>query len=66
MAPMFSVSELREDKRDVYLPGPATWIYLWLGTPYQVGSEGLLLKDLWSPIGSPPVFYRDTEEIKIS
>lgn len=36
MAPVFGSAVAREDKRDVYLPGPATWTHLWLGTEYQV------------------------------
>jgi alpha-D-xyloside xylohydrolase len=32
------------DKRDVYLPGPAEWTYLWHGIKYKVGIEGLILK----------------------
>lgn len=66
MAPVFSADITREDRRDVYLPGPATWTHLWLGTVYEVSEEGLLVKALWSPIGSPPVFYRDTDTYQIS
>ena len=31
------------EMRDVYLPGPATWIYLWQGTVYEAPASGSLL-----------------------
>ena len=37
MAPVFGADEFGEDKRNVYLPGPAKWTYLWLETNYEVG-----------------------------
>lgn len=43
VAPVFSAGI--SDTRDVYLPGPATWTYLWHNKVYEVGMNGLLLKD---------------------
>ena len=66
VAPVFINTSTREEKRDVYLPGPAKWKQLWHGTIYDVSKEGMLLKDVWCPIGQPPVYYRDTEQYTIS
>ena len=64
MAPI--VEHSHDKGRDVYLPGPATWTYLWNGRVYEVGEDGLWLKMFPAPVGSPPVFYRDTSAYKIS
>ena len=62
MAPVFTSS----NKRDVYLPGPTKWTSIWDGVEYDVDLKGLLLNDVDCPVGSPPVFYRDTSNYKIS
>jgi alpha-glucosidase (family GH31 glycosyl hydrolase) len=51
MAPVFTANQNNDDTRDVYLPGPASWISLWHGTLYVVTSDGLLLQDVQCPIG---------------
>jgi len=66
MAPYFGASEWGEESRDVYLPGPATWTYLWHGTKYHVEQEGQLLVNFKTPIGQPAVFYRDTARTQMS
>lgn len=62
MAPTFS----EEGQRNVYLPGPSNWTYLWTHKEFNVGSEGLHLEGFSTPIGQPAVFYRDTDTYKIS
>lgn len=62
MAPYFDSPIWGEESRDVYLPGPATWTYLWHGTKYHVEQDGLLLQGFKTPIGQPAVFYRDTSK----
>ena len=42
--------------RSVYLPA-GTWYHLWSGEPYQ-GGQRITVE---APIGSPPVFARDTD-----
>ena len=56
------------ETRDVYLPGPAKWKELWTGTTHILlsVSDGLTLHDVSCPIGYPPVYYRDTDNIMIS
>lgn len=40
MAPYFGEAVYGEEKRDIYLPGPSSWTYLWHGTKYHVEREG--------------------------
>mmetsp|Transcript_17146 Transcript_17146/g.23122 ORF Transcript_17146/g.23122 Transcript_17146/m.23122 type:complete len:171 (+) Transcript_17146:1794-2306(+) len=63
VAPVF---EEGATSRDVYLPGPAEWTHLWSGVKYSVESYGLDLADFSAPIGSPAVFVRDTNEVKMT
>ncbi|MEM7156169.1 MAG: TIM-barrel domain-containing protein [Myxococcota bacterium] len=42
--------------RSVYLP-PGTWFHVWTGDEYEGGTT----VDVDAPIGSPPVFSRDTD-----
>lgn len=51
MAPVFTANQNNDDTRDVYLPGPASWISLWHGTLYVVTSDGLMLHNVACPIG---------------
>lgn len=69
MAPVFSASVINDDNRDVYLPGSGlVWTELWTGVQYEVpsGEQGIWLNDVSCPIGSPPVFYRDTSVYSLS
>lgn len=43
--------------RDVYLPPGATWFHVWTGDMYD-GGQTITID---APIGSPPVFHRDTD-----
>ena len=63
---MAPVLEAGQDKRDVYLAGPATWKHLWSGEEFEVGEEGLYLMHFSAPLGQPAVFTRDTDEFTIS
>jgi len=40
----------------VYLPGPETWVHLWSDEVL----EGPLTYEVSSPLGKPPVFYRES------
>ena len=45
---------------EVYLPGPETWVHLWSDEVL----EGPLIYEVSSPLGKPPVFYRESSEWK--
>ena len=62
MAPTFG----EETRRDLYLPGPATWTHLWSHKQYEVGTEGMALDNFLTLIAQPAVFYRDTDAYQIS
>ena len=62
MAPTFGEGS----RRDVYLPGPATWTHLWSHKQYDVGANGMTLENFLTLIGQPAVFYRDTDAYQIS
>ena len=59
VAPVF---DERADARDVYLPGPAKWYYLWTGQPHEVDADGYHIKEFKAYLGRPAVFVRSTEE----
>jgi len=60
IAPIFDWQyPLKKTSRDIYLPGPATWIHLWSKKVYKVTAAGKDLKDFAAPLGSPAVFFRD-------
>jgi len=58
VAPVFSETA---ESRDVYLPGPAAWRYLWDPSQalYESGSDGYELTDFSAEPGTPPVFVNE-------
>jgi len=61
-APIF---HLWQRKRDVFLPGPATWTHLWSGQVWEVDQNGITLEDFAAPIGEPAIFTRNTEKFNM-
>jgi len=48
------------DSWTVYLPGPENWVHLWSDELLQ----GPLVYEVLSPLGKPPVFYRESSPWK--
>jgi len=58
VAPIFAAGQ---SNREVFLPGPDTWVHLWSKLRYTAGAEGRTLA-FTAILGQPPVFVRQTEE----
>jgi alpha-glucosidase len=63
---MAPISGDGQTQRDVYLPGPASWLHLWSGASYAVDAEGLQLTAFDAPLGKPAVFIRDADAVNFN
>ncbi len=49
------------EEREVYLPGPETWIFLW-DVDEEIELEGPMTVTVTAPMGQTPVFYKYDSE----